>query len=444
MYANNPDGWNSKYSVAFGKAGSDIKRLNQEWQIDSTIADIMLADGKRYTIVGLIDVFSRRAILHVAESSNSEAVATCIIKGLIKFGKPECIRTDNGKDYTSFRIIEGLKALNIGQKVCNPFSPKEKPFIERFFGTFSHNVLTELDGYIGNSVAIRKEIESKKSFADRFLKKNDQKLELKLTAKELQNFCDVWVDSEFYGLKPHEGLKGKTPIEVAHKHIHEAKQTIATYQKPEIAKLLIMLGERKARIVGKEGIKVDGGLYVNHNLGAFVGQQVITIFDGADWGKIYVFNEKHEFICTAYDVERSGFSRKEVAMAAKKIQKANLKLLKSQVKDLNKEAKDNYLLIENMIKGKQEVIEDEEAEQEILAYLEAKQSIKDDTEDLKRQEEDNRWSKYLDLKEKLATGEEISEEDRYWLEEVYENDPECTAKKIMHEEFNENITTNKE
>lgn len=98
--------------MVIGKADEYIVRLNQEWQTDSTIADIMLNDNKRYNIVGIIDVYSRRAVLHVSETSSSEAVLACLTKALNAFGKPESMRTDNGADFTSIRVKDTRYSAN--------------------------------------------------------------------------------------------------------------------------------------------------------------------------------------------------------------------------------------------------------------------------------------------------------------------------------------------
>ena len=88
---NNPDEWRSKYQAAIGNASQHITRLNQVWEIDSTPTDIMLSDGKRHNIVGIIDVYSRRAIMHISRTSTSEAVAACLRQALLTWGVPEVL-----------------------------------------------------------------------------------------------------------------------------------------------------------------------------------------------------------------------------------------------------------------------------------------------------------------------------------------------------------------
>lgn len=48
---SNPDRWKNRYMVALGSASEGISRPNQRWELDSTPADLLMADG-RYTLVG--------------------------------------------------------------------------------------------------------------------------------------------------------------------------------------------------------------------------------------------------------------------------------------------------------------------------------------------------------------------------------------------------------
>ena len=75
---SNPDDWRSKYRAAGGNASAQVVRLNQVWEFDSTKADIMLSDGKRHVIIGVIDIYSRRLKLHVSRSSSGSAVASLL------------------------------------------------------------------------------------------------------------------------------------------------------------------------------------------------------------------------------------------------------------------------------------------------------------------------------------------------------------------------------
>jgi putative transposase len=90
-----PDAWRSKFQAAGGDADAQIVRLNQRWEADSTKGDLLLSDGTRHVVIGLIDVYSRRLKLHVSRSSSSAAVASTLRRALIDWGVPELLATDN-------------------------------------------------------------------------------------------------------------------------------------------------------------------------------------------------------------------------------------------------------------------------------------------------------------------------------------------------------------
>ncbi len=208
----NPDKWKNKYKVAFGSASEHIVRMNQLWEFDSTPADVMLKDG-RHSIVGAIDVYTRRTKLVVSRTSNSGAISKLINQSLIDWGVPEIAKTDNGQDYISYNTKRIFDQLSIEHHISAPFSPWEKPHIERFFKTFSHGLMELLPGYIGHNVSDRKELECRKSFSERLFTKNEV-IAVEITSEELQIFCDRWLNS-FYNHAKHSGLKGKTPFQKA-------------------------------------------------------------------------------------------------------------------------------------------------------------------------------------------------------------------------------------
>lgn len=446
MLMTNPDKWRGKYQLAVGKADEYIVRLNQEWQIDSTIADIMLADNKRYNIVGIIDVYSRRAVLHVSETSSSEAVLACLSKALNAFGKPEVLKTDNGKDYVSIRVKDSLHALGIRQEICPPFSPEKKPFIERFFKTFSHNLLTLYEGYVGHSVEARKAIESRKSFAARLFRK-EEKVDLRLSREELQSFCDNWL-SNYYHVTKHRSL-GVSPLEQAATY----KGDVYRYQSMEA--LAILMAPRSGdgvRTVTKEGIYVDGGRYFHQYLALHIGKKVKVLFAEEDWGKAYVFTLKGEFIAVAKDYEREGYSRQELAMAIKGKQKQLKAITNKAYKEMLKDATRQPELIKAMFESRkeskdefiEEYLEDRDKQAKVAETfntIEAEIALKvnkDTTYELaidnKLQEREKRWERYLELQQRLDKGEELTGEEQRFLDN-YKTTEQYKSKKFMSENF---------
>lgn len=308
----NPEEWKNKYMVAMGSASDEVIALNQLWEFDSTPADLMLTDG-RFSILGVIDVGTRRTHFVVSRTSDSKGVAQVIREAILKWGVPITAKTDNGADYKSVWIQHALKALGIHQQFCPPFSGWKKPHIERVFRTFSHDIAELLPGYIGHNVTERQAIEARKSFSDRLFKK-DQIIDVELSSEQLQEFCDRWLNAEYHTRK-HSSLKC-SPNEMAARYTDQVK-TISDERV-----LDILLSEPGGtRTVKKKGISLNGCTFIHPELAALVGHEVTTFFDAKDMGSIYVYDMQGRYVCTAQDPDITGVDRIEVAYKAKEIQK---------------------------------------------------------------------------------------------------------------------------
>lgn len=331
---SNPDAWKNKHMVAFGSQSEGITRMNQRWELDSTPADVMLLDG-RHSLIGVIDVHPRRPMLLVSKTSKSTAIAALVRRALLAWGVPEIAKTDNGSDYTSNHITRVFTALDVDHQLCPPFQPWHKPHIERFFGTFTRDLVELLAGFIGHSVAERSAIESRKSFADRLMTRGEV-VEIRMTSADLQSFCDRWID-RIYLHQPHEGLGQRTPFEVAASSTDEVR-SIGDERALDI--LLAEAPENNGRrTVQKKGIKLDDAWFIAPELEAWVGRQVQVRYDAIehDLGRVYVFGgDELQFICLAECPERTGMDRREVAARARLLQKQRVqeerRLLKANAK----------------------------------------------------------------------------------------------------------------
>lgn len=328
----NPDAWRNKYQAAAGSQSEKIVRLNQRWEFDSTPTDILLNDGARHNIVGVIDVYSRRLKLLVSNTSNSTAVASITRACLLDWGVPEEVKTDNGADYASKYMRRVFETLEVKQLFCRPFTPEGKPHIERVFKTFSHDVLELLPGYIGHNVAERKDIEARKSFADHIMGNAKRNFKEYLSPEELQEFCDNWIKN-YYMQEPHRGLNGATPQSM----VDEYQGEIRRIQNERALDILLSTTSGDGlRTVTKKGIAIDNAYYDSNDLVLYIGRQVKVLYAEGCWSKVYVFTLDGEFITEAYCPERAGISRAEVANAKKALQKKVTAESKKIIKDYSK------------------------------------------------------------------------------------------------------------
>ncbi|MBF0311599.1 MAG: DDE-type integrase/transposase/recombinase [Magnetococcales bacterium] len=323
-----PDKWRGQHMPAFGSRSEHLDSLNQLWEMDSTKADIILKDGRRYIIVGVIDVYSRRLKFLVSRSSSSAAVTALIRNAILDWGVPMVIKTDNGSDYIALNTVRVLESLKVEQWLCNPGNPQEKPHIERHFRTLNHGLLELLPGYIGHSVAERKGIEGR---VKQWMHTGAQVDLPYLDADGLQRFLDDW--TKIYLHRPHDGLDGRTPFDVAAKWPDPVRRIA-----DERALDLLLNPLKGVRVVSKKGISVDGRTYIAAELGTMVGEEVEVRLDESDAGRIYVYGMDGAFACVAVDPAMQGVSRAEVATAASSLQRQATAVAKKYAKQAVKDA----------------------------------------------------------------------------------------------------------
>lgn len=324
----NPDGYKNKYRSAFGSQSDGITRPNQQWQQDSTIGDAMqradlafnlpdqyTGEIRRHAIIVSIDVFTRRAKAVVAPTSSSNAVKAVTRLCIQAWGKPEQIKTDNGKDYTAQDYDFALRSLGIEHRLCTPFSPEQKPYVERFIGTMMHDLFPMLEGFVGKSVAERKAIDSGKSFAQRF---GLGGLDLRMGARQLQDVINGWLDE--YHDRTHSEL-GCSPNEMAERHTTH----VVRMDDRALDIFLMALAGKGTRVVGKRGIPFNNGWFAAPELASYVGSTVRCRQDELELGALYVFAMDGSYICRALDHSMLGINRAELAAKARAIEATNIK-----------------------------------------------------------------------------------------------------------------------
>jgi transposase InsO family protein len=346
---SNPDKWKNRYMVAYGSASEGVTRLNQRWELDSTPADVMLTDG-RHSIIGVLDVYSRRGKLLVTKTSKATAIAALMRRALLDWGVPEVAKTDNGSDYKGHHIKRVFSSLDIEHSLCPPFQPWHKPHIERFFRTFSHDLVELLDGFIGHNVAERQAIRDRQSFADRLLQRNAV-FEINRSSADFQEFCDRWCE-DIYLHRGHEGegLGGKSPLEV----IAAWREPVRQIQDERALDILLAEapdnhGLRKAR---KKGVEIDGAWFFAPELEAFTDQYVQVLYDPHDLGRVYVRGGPDlQFVCIAECPKRTGIDRQEVAARAKEMQKKRIQEERRNLKAIARSIKTDDIVNEILRDG---------------------------------------------------------------------------------------------
>ena len=336
-FAKSPDSAKNKYMPAVGNMSEKAKYKNHYWELDSTPADIICEDGKRYAIMAAIDVFTRRVVFHVSETSSSYSIAQLLRKAILKLGIPENVVIDNGKDYTSNHFMSVCYNLKINPVIVPPFSGDKKPHIERIFGTLSRQLFMQVPGFIGANVAQRSQIQARASFAQKInsierwrnmnnartdeekrsikdawkIKKENLGLRLEVlkTADELQELCDKWA-LNIHEQEKHKSL-GISPVA----KWNRCPMTVKSIPDPSMLNLL--LGESITRKIGKKGIAYEGLNYWHDDLIDHMGENAFILVPD-DMGYIFVHKTDMTFIAIAEDPAHTGQSRALAKKAAKR------------------------------------------------------------------------------------------------------------------------------
>jgi transposase InsO family protein len=135
--------------------------------------------GQKHYAFCAIDPCTKEAVLHIASSPSSRNARAALVKVVERFGKDIVIVNDNGSENMKEAEVF-LRENTITQYWTRPKSPKEKPFVERFIGTFQRECL-------------------------------DYHYE-PMNVTELAEVVDAWLD-KYHFYRPHESLKFLTPAE---------------------------------------------------------------------------------------------------------------------------------------------------------------------------------------------------------------------------------------
>ncbi len=301
--------FNSRRRPANGSQNIEMDYANQKWEMDGTKVDVICADGKRYTIMVLIDCFSRKFAYEIVLRANADAAyGRTLFKGLMELGMPEIISTDNGTEYKNEQGIDATRNLKIQMKFCNPRCPWEKPFVERVHGTIGTKLLETLPGAIGNSVAAKKRLDETR------LKDGDR-----ITVEQLDTHLKAFQAA--YHSEKQEGV-GMSPNEKWASSDH-ANHPIRRFDPIEDAEALQLLLSKKTKIrtIQKKGIKWDKQWYYDKegDWSIKIDSDVsVQATDDDDLIRVYTLDKKELLFIARSDKSYSFEDRREAVGNAKR------------------------------------------------------------------------------------------------------------------------------
>jgi len=289
-----------------------VRQPNTLWMIDASPVDALCIDG-RHTIYACIDIATRRTVFYVSRTPRAAAVGMLMRKAILAWGVPQKVKTDNGSDFVANETKRLMASLGIEMELSDAYSPQQKAHVESVIKTFQHGCAALLPGFVGHSVADRKRLEDRKTFAQRLGEETAETFGVSLTGDQLQRYVDQWAET-IYARTPHSGLKGATPADTA----AGSAATIRTVDERALDILVMPVAEGGIRKVTRLGIRVD---HRHYQIGeADVGQRVLVRMDPMDAGRVLAFDaDDGRFVGIGKCAELSGHHPSTLVKARKEL-----------------------------------------------------------------------------------------------------------------------------
>ena len=110
-----------------------LLRPNQEWAMDFIVDG--LATGRMVRILSVVDAYTRECLALEADSSlGSGRVARVLERLIAEHGRPEAVRSDNGPEFTSRRMLAWAEDQRVSLIHIQPGRPMQNGHVESFHG----------------------------------------------------------------------------------------------------------------------------------------------------------------------------------------------------------------------------------------------------------------------------------------------------------------------
>jgi transposase InsO family protein len=272
----------------------------------------------------------------LVSSPNSDSINISLYQTISKYGVPEKVHLDNGKDYRAKMFtgegrkgwIWGKTKVEIDEKAfqgiygdlgidimwATPYNAKTK-IIERFFKTFRTEFSVYWRTYRGKDKTERPEE------LDKRIRKRDV-----VDFEYLKNAIHYWVDVRYNNEREHrgKGMELRTPNNV----FFSMLKTKRAVREEELS--LLCTREPKMKTVQNYGIDLFGGWYWNDKIQElYFGRKVGVRHREDDISQIYVFDPEGVFLGIAKRVDDGtwGMNEKDYKrlMQLKKVMRESVK-----------------------------------------------------------------------------------------------------------------------
>jgi putative transposase len=110
-----------------------LLRANQEWAMDFIVDG--LATGRMVRILSVVDAYTRECLALEVDTSLGSGRVTRVLDRLIEErGRPDGVRSDNGSEFTSRRIVGWAEERKVELVHIQPGRPMQNDHVESFHG----------------------------------------------------------------------------------------------------------------------------------------------------------------------------------------------------------------------------------------------------------------------------------------------------------------------
>lgn len=379
--------------LPYMERSTDDLNSNTCWVSDHHLADVFVktARGKivRPWITAFQDAKSRKivAVYVRGVSPDSTAIKQALRIGILEYGIPEEVYTDNGKDYLSSELDPDspnsvLNVLGIQKRRAKPYHGQSKP-IERFFNTLEERFGKLFYSYVGSDGKDRPEHMQK---LKKELEKDSNIPAIEDYITKLNDYIKEYNNTSHSG----NGMNGRTPDEVYYNSFVNPAQMIS-----DDGVLKILFGNSKECKVSNSGVRVCGINFMCEDLIDLLNRKVIVKYDPNDLGKVYIYTIEGKYVCPAIAKLKSPFrtAKEEDFKEAAKQRKRVDKLLKEYAPNRRKDEAD--ILFANIAEEHHYKINQKE-EFENNSTKEAKKAISD----TKQEKKFNPFAEMYDISKK--------------------------------------------
>ena len=341
----NPDAARGKYRASAGT--QQIESVpNECWEWDGTPADVLLPGYGRYSLLNVVDKFTRRLAVLVWPSVSSQGYGLLAHRQIEAWGLPQRVVSDCGSAEKSVLIRTLWESLGVDYRQTTPYSPERKGTIERH-NRLINDWLKLHPNWKGANVAEAQALRQQKAFSQR---RGEMVDSIDCTPKDLQVWLDRWLT--IYHHESHQGLGGRSPDQVYRQALGQGFVPRKLTSPDALRLLLVPAGKR---VVTKGVIRYENAEFCAPELGAVEvnGAEVEVRVDPDDYGRIFVFDRAGTFLCAAINPERQGVDRRAVAFATQAVEKASKKQARQEWRQHQKAAGgDHRELVERLMAGK--------------------------------------------------------------------------------------------